>query len=84
MDTSVRVGMIKKSKIWKTLIIIDQLFAVWIFNANEDQTISGYVGYKAHTTNSKKYRFLEKGINWIFSPWEENHCFNAIEWDRIK
>ncbi len=71
-----------KSKLWKTLIVLDQLFAVWIFNANEDQTISGYVGYKAHK-GSKKYKVIEKVINFIFSPWEKNHCFNAIEWDRI-
>ena len=73
-----------KSKIWKLLIAIDQMFAVLLFNTHEDQTISGYVGYKAHTTNSKKYKLLEKFINFIFAPWEKDHCYNAIEWDRLK
>lgn len=73
----------KKGKVWKSLILLDQFFAVWIFNANEDQTISGYVGYKAHC-GSKKFQRIERIINWIFSPWEENHCYNSIEWDRIK
>lgn len=73
-----------KSKGLKLLICVDQFFAVLIFNTDEDQTISGYVGYKAHTTKSRKFKFLEKFINLIFSPWEKNHCYNSIEWDRIK
>ena len=75
--------MVKRSKIWRTLVLIDQLFAVWIFNTHEDQTISGHVGYKALMTGEKKYVLLEKFINWLFAPWEKNHCFNAIEWDRL-
>lgn len=74
----------KRGKVWKTLVLIDQLFAVWIFNTHEDQTISGHVGYKAKTTGSRKYRLLETVINWLFSPWEKDHCRNAIEWDRLK
>jgi hypothetical protein len=73
-----------KSKAFRTLILLDQLFAVWIFNAHEDQTISGHVGYKAFALKSKKYLFLEKCINWLFSPWEQDHCYQSIEWDRIK
>ncbi len=74
----------RKSKALKTLLLLDQLFAVWIFNAHEDQTISGHVGYKALMTGSRKYLLLERFINWLFSPWEKNHCFNSIEWDRVK
>lgn len=73
----------KRGKLWRTLILIDQLFAVWIFNAHEDQTISGHVGYKALMFSERKYLALEKIINWIFSPWEKDHCFKAIEWDRV-
>ena len=73
----------KKSKMFKTLILIDQMIAVWIFNTHEDQTISGHVGYKAFTTKQKKYLRMEKVINFLFSPWEKNHCYNAIEWDRV-
>lgn len=72
----------KKGKLWKTLLLIDQFFAVWLFNAHEDQTVSGYVGYKAYK-GSQKYKRIERVINWLFSPWEDNHCYNAIEWDRI-
>lgn len=74
----------KKSKAFKTLLLIDQLLAVWIFNAHEDQTISGHVGYKALKTRSRKYLLLERFINWLFSPWEDNHCYNNIEWDRVE
>lgn len=73
----------RRGKVWKTLVLIDQLFAVWVFNAHEDQTISGHVGYKAMTTGSRKYLVLEKVINWLFRPWEQNHCRNSIEWDRV-
>jgi hypothetical protein len=74
---------LKKSKLWRTLILIDQLFAVWIFNAHEDQTISGHVGFKAHTLKTRKYLLMERFINFLFSRWEKDHCFNAIEWDRV-
>lgn len=74
----------RKSKLWRTLILFDQLVAVWIFNTNEDQTISGHVGHKAMTTGSRKYLALEAFINWLFRPWEKDHCRKAIEWDRLK
>lgn len=72
-----------KSKIWKLLISIDQFFAVLLLNTNEDQTISGHVGYKAYTLKTKKWILLEKFINLLFSPWQKNHCYESIEWDRL-
>lgn len=74
----------RKSKAFKLLICIDQFFAVLILNANEDQTISGHVGYKSLMTGKKRYKFTEKFIDFIFLPFEKNHCFNSIEWDRLK
>lgn len=76
--------MKQKSKLWRSLILMDQFFAVWIFNTHEDQTISGHVGYKAYTVKTRKYLLLERFINFIFSRWETNHCYNAIEWDRVE
>jgi hypothetical protein len=70
-------------RLYNLLISIDQLFAVLLFGANPDQTISGYVGYKSMTTDKKRYKLYEWLINALFRPWEKNHCRNAIEYDRL-
>ena len=70
-------------RIYNLLIAIDQFFAVLFFGSNPDQTISGYVGYKAHTTDKKRYKVYQWFINLLFRPFEKDHCFNAIEWDRL-
>lgn len=72
------------TRLYNLLIAIDQLFAVLLFGTNSDQTISGYVGYKALATDKKRYKLYQWIINGIFRPFEKNHCFNSIEWDRIK
>jgi hypothetical protein len=72
------------SKWLKLLISIDQFFAVLLLNAHPDQTISGHVGYKAMTTRKRRYKLAEKVINFLFLPWEQDHCRRNIEWDRIK
>lgn len=71
------------SKLLKLLISIDQFFAVLLLNAHPDQTISGHVGHKAMTTDKRRYKLAEKVINWLFSPWEKDHCRKSIEWDRL-
>lgn len=70
-------------RLYNLLISIDQLFAVLLFGANPDQTISGYVGYKSMTTSKKRYKLYEWLINALFRPWEKNYCRNAIEYDRL-
>lgn len=71
------------SRMYNLLIAIDQLFAVLLFGSNPDQTISGYVGYKALTTNKKRYKLYQWFINALFKPWQKNHCYESIEWDRL-
>ena len=66
----------------KILIAVDQLFNVILLNGSPDHTISGRVGWKAHTTKGKVWVLLEKGINTLF--WfQEDHCYNSIEWDEV-
>lgn len=72
-----------KSYILKLMIALDQFFNVLIFNGDEDHTISGRVGYKATTTVKKRWLILEWVINKIFF-FDEDHCYNSIEWDRVK
>lgn len=72
------------SKLFKLLISIDQFFAVLLLNAHPDQTISGHVGYKSMTTGKRRYKLLERFIDFLFLPWEKDHCRNSIEWDRLK
>lgn len=72
------------NRLYNLLIAIDQFFAVLLFGTNPDQTISGYVGYKALTTDKKRYKLYQWFINLLFRPWQKNHCYESIEWDRIK
>lgn len=67
----------------RLLIALDQLFNVLILNGSEDHTISGRVGYKAHTTKKKRWLFLQKVIDAVFF-FDKNHCYNSIEWDEVK
>lgn len=73
-----------RSKLFKLLISIDQFFAVLLLNSHEDQTISGWVGYRALMTSERRYKLAEKVIDFLFLPFEKDHCFKSIEWDRIK
>jgi len=54
-----------------------------LFNGNPDQSISGRVGYMALTTKKRPWLIAQKIINAVFF-FQENHCYNEIEWDRIK
>ena len=74
--------MKKKSYILRLLIAIDQVFNVLILNGSEDHTISGRIGYKAQTTNKKRWLMAEKVVNVIFF-FEPNHCRNSIEYDEV-
>lgn len=72
----------KKGRILRLLITIDAFFNVLLLNGSEDHTISGLVGYRAYTTGKKRWLWAEKCINTLFF-FDENHCFNSIEWDEV-
>lgn len=74
--------MKRKSYILRLLIAIDQVFNVLLLNGNEDHTISGRVGFKAHTTRQWYWLIAERFINTLF--WfDPDHCRTSIEWDRV-
>lgn len=79
---------------WQKLICWDQ---GWLLNLkfpffvilgrgrapNADETISSYVGYAA--LKRKRWALLcQRFIDLLFSPFEKQHCLNAIEWDEIE
>ncbi|PCH95332.1 MAG: hypothetical protein COB83_08810 [Gammaproteobacteria bacterium] len=72
----------KKSYILRLLITVDAFFNVLLLNGSEDHTISGRVGYKALTTKKRRWVLAEKVIDTLFF-FDENHCYNAIEWDEV-
>lgn len=75
--------MRSKKPYWmRCLLTLDQTVNVFIFNGDEDHTVSGRVGFKALLTQGRFWLSWQWLINKLF--WfEEDHCFNAIEWDRI-
>ena len=74
---------LRKTKFFRILIALDQLFAVIFLNCNPDQTISGWVGYRSMHTPARRWTVAEKFINFLFSYWEKDHCRNSIEYDRL-
>ena len=67
----------------RLMVALDQFFNVLLLNGSEDHTISGRVGYKSFTTQKWYWKFAEKFINTLF--WfDDNHCYNSIEWDEIQ
>lgn len=76
--------MRSKKPYWmRCLLTLDQTVNVFIFNGDEDHTISGRVGYKALLTQGFLWLLAERIINAIFY-FDEDHCFNSIEWDRLE
>lgn len=73
----------KKGYFFRLLVSIDQFLNVLLLNGNEDQTISGRVGYRAYITDKWYWMALQKSINLLFF-FDDDHCYNAIEWDRVK
>ncbi len=73
----------KHNYILKLLISIDQFFNVLLLNGNEDQTISGRVGYRSYATGKWYWLVLEKIIDTVFF-FDKGHCKKSIEWDRVK
>lgn len=62
---------------------MSMLLNVLILDGNEDHTFSGEVGYRAKTTNKRRWLLVEKAINILF--WfDPDHCRNSIEWDEVK
>ncbi len=75
--------MKRKSYTLRLMISIDQFFNVLLLNGSEDHTISGRVGYKALTTQKKRWLYAEKLINTLF--WfDKDHCRESIEYDEIE
>jgi hypothetical protein len=72
----------KKSYFLRLLIVVDAFFNVLLLNGSEDHTISGRVGYKAHKTKKRRWLLAEKIINTLFF-FDNNHCYNSIEWDEV-
>ncbi len=63
------------------LIWIDQGFN-WLLGGSPDHTLSGRVGYNA--LKGKQWAiYCQEGINTIFF-WDEDHCFESIEWVIMK
>jgi hypothetical protein len=63
----------------------DQDMFTFIGGANPDHTISGHVGitcYKHPYPEKPEYHQAKKIINGVFF-WQDDHCFEAIEWDEI-
>ena len=73
----------RKSRLLRWLITVDAGFNVLLLNGSEDHTISGRVGYKALTTQKKRWLYAEKFINTLF--WfDKDHCRESIEYDEIE
>ena len=68
--------------LFNILVAFDQFCNVLLLNGSPDHTISGRVGYKAFITKKKRWLFAEKIINTVFF-FDDNHCYNSIEWDEI-
>ena len=76
------MSKVKQGYIMRVLIALDQFFNVLLLNGNPDHTISGRVGYHSHKTGEWYWVLMEKVINTLF--WfDDNHCYNAIEWDEV-
>lgn len=69
---------------YNALVAFDQLGNA-LAGGNPDATISARIGYNANygKTNLKYWKFLEKSVNWTFSPVDgANHCLDAYDSDK--
>lgn len=73
--------MNKKPYWLRLLVSIDQFFNVLLWNGNEDQTISGHIGYKIEDGTATWFdKLIAKGLHKI----DHDHVSKNIEKDEIK
>lgn len=68
-----------KLYVFNLLVSIDQL-ANTLLGGKPDETISSRAG-KGALTGSVFWVTVAGVIDFIFLPFERDHCFNSIEWD---
>lgn len=69
----------------RNLIADDQDMFTFIGGKNPDHTISGHIGITCHKNPlpaKPEYHQAKRVVNKLFH-WQEDHCFEAIEWDEV-
>lgn len=65
----------KRSRIMRLLLVVDQFFAVLLWNASQDETISSHVGRRISDGRANK---IDKVVCWVLDKLENKHCKKSL------
>ncbi len=66
--------IVKRSRFFRFLLAVDQLFNAVLWNGSQDETISSHIYRKQQQGTSSK---LEDSICWVLKKLESSHCFKS-------
>ncbi len=69
------------SRLYKIGDALSQLVNVALLPMHQETTANESISGRAYR---RGWRRTEAVINWLFSPWEQDHCRNAYEADRLR
>ena len=65
----------KRSRVQRLLLVIDQFFAVLLWNASQDETISSHIGRKIKKGEAT---WFDRKLCCFLKKLESNHCFVSL------
>lgn len=68
--------------LFRVLISIDQLINVVVCNGEPDETMSSAAWRMER--DKRFWGFMRPVIDWMFSPWEKQHCWNAYKVELVR
>ena len=65
----------KRSRLQRLLLVVDQFFAVLLWNASQDETVSSHIGRRIE---NGKATWFDKRLCCFLKRLESNHCNKSV------
>ena len=63
--------VVKRSRLFRFLLVFDQMFNVLLWNGSQDETVSSHIGRRIEEGNAT---WFDKGICYLLGKLEKSHC----------
>lgn len=67
--------MVKRTRVMRFLLVLDQMFNVLLWNGSQDETISSHIGRRIE---SGKANWFDKRLCCLLKRLEHNHCNESL------
>lgn len=65
----------KRSRLFRTLLVLDQLLNVVFWNGSQDETVSSHIGRRI---KAGKATWFDKKLCYFLKKLEDNHCNKSL------